>query len=495
MFKRVVLDKILQPITNLQLPITNYRLAAVPLRLETTMMTPILLLIAVLVAVLIAPRLLNSYKKPNGFAWNSPKWAENAVIYEVSVRHFSEAGTIAGVTEQLPRLKHLGVDIMWLMPIFPISKERGKGSLGSPYAVADYTAVNPDLGTLEDLRELVKAAHRLGIYVILDWVPNHTGWDHAWITEHKDWYQQRDGQIIDPIEPATGLPWGWTDVAALDYGNQAVHTAMIACMRYWLEAADIDGFRCDVAGPVPVSFWKKARKALNQPKELFMLSEWEEVAEHFDVCFEANYAWRFHKLQRSLVSGEKKAADFVDYLAADRAKFAPQGYHMIFTTNHDENAWNGTEQEMYGEALNTFTALCFTWEGMPLIFNGQEAGLNKRLAFFEPDKIDWSDMSHAEFLRHLAALHKSHPALRHGLAGGAVQILPVGDRRVLAFSRSVGDEHFVGVFNFCADQVLLSGFEMPHPKRRWKDGLTGAKQEINNRSTLKPWEFRLLIAD
>lgn len=265
---------------------------------------------------------------------NPEHWWSDANIYEVNIRQYSPEGTIAAFQTHLPRLKEMGVEILWLMPIFPISEEKRKGSLGSYYAVSDFTQVNPEFGTMEEMQALVEAIHALDMRVILDWVPNHTGWGHTWITTHPDFYTQDiEGNIIDPINPETGESWGWTDVADLNYNNQEMRAAMIEDMLYWVREVGVDGFRCDVAGEVPDDFWASASKALRSAnKEIFMLAEAEHPPHRNEGWFNMNYGWSFHHLMNDIAKGEKNALDIDTWLKEENSKY-DKGLYMQFLTN------------------------------------------------------------------------------------------------------------------------------------------------------------------
>ncbi len=367
-----------------------------------------------------APRTAKPATAPLEFSAAMPDWAKNANIYEVNIRQYTPEGTLKAFTRHLPRIHAMGVDILWLMPIFPVSQERRKGTLGSYYAVADFRQVNPEFGTMEDFKFLLQAAHNAGLRVILDWVPNHTGWDHPWISAHPEYYTQNaEGQIIDPIDPKTGKSWGWTDVADLNYANPDLRKAMISDMLFWVREVGVDGFRCDVASEVPDDFWREAIPVLRQAKpDLFMLAEAEHPPHRNEALFAMSYGWSFHHLMNQIAQGEKKAADVPQWLAEDRAKFR-KGYHMHFITNHDENSWNGTEFERMGDAVKAMAVLAFTLDGMPLIYSGQEAGFNRRLQFFEKDSIAWDNLPQWEpFYKTLLGLKHRNAALWNGAAGG-----------------------------------------------------------------------------
>ncbi len=358
-----------------------------------------------------------------------PDWTKNATIYEVNLRQYTREGTFNAFRRHLTRLEKLGVDILWLMPIYPIGEERRKGGMGSPYSVRDYRATNPDMGTRKDFRALVKDIHRHGMKIILDWVPNHSAFDNPWITAHPEWYtKDENGQITHPEGT------DWTDVADLNYDQPEMRKEMTTSMAYWVRQFDIDGFRCDVAGFVPNDFWKENNAALQNIKPLFLLAEWDDPALH-RAGFHMTYTWGFHHLLNQLAKGEKKAPDVVAYMQEERQKFQPGDYRMCFTTNHDENTWKGSIHERMGEAGDAMNVLAFTLFGMPLIYSGQEAGLQKRLSFFEKDEIDWSDLSKSGFYQTLLSLKHRNPALWNGRHGAPAEFFPTPNKDLLIFTR------------------------------------------------------------
>lgn len=431
-----------------------------------------------------------------------PEWAKNAVIYEVNLRQFSPEGDLKGFEAQLPRLKKLGVDILWLMPIFPISMEKRKAKdkvlvseikdpterkkyKGSPYAVQDFTKVNPDYGTNEEFKALMEKIHGMGMRVILDWVPNHTGWDHKWITENPEYYTKVDGKITDPINPETKEPWGWDDVADLNYDNQQMRKAMIADMKYWITDMNIDGFRMDVAHGVPNDFWKQCSDALFAAGNIFMLAEGEVPAQRNDGYFAADYGWSLHHLLNEVAQGKKKATDIVKWHEADLKKHT-RGYHMNFITNHDENSWNGTVEERMGDAADAMSIFTFTFEGMPLIYNGQEAPLKKRLEFFVADPIEWNGYPKTEFYQKLTGLKHSNKALLNGEDGGAVEYIETNDEDVLAYKREKDNSRVITILNFSkeAKEVEIDLGKM-----------AGAYSHVLNQgSTTLPADFKVSMA-
>ena len=385
------------------------------------------------------------------FRKQAPDWFKDAVIYEANIRQGTKKGTISEFIPQLSRLKQMGVDVVWLMPIYPISKVKRKGSLGSPYSVRDYKAVNPDLGTMEDFDRLVQTAHGLGMRVILDFVPNHTGWDHDWIRDHQDWYEKSADTIRHPFDK-NGKSTDWYDVAELDYNNQDMCNEMINCMKFWVKEHDIDGYRMDVADLVPNNFWEKVRPELQAIKPILMLSESEETPAHFESCFEINYGWRMHVFMNELAQGKAKVNEIDNLYRRFKTEYPADASQLLFITNHDENAWKGTEISRMGKAKNAMAAFAFTFEGVPLLYTGQEYENRKQLAFFEKDNLDYENFnrSHPEFYRKLIALKHRNKALWNSTFGGPVQKLAVEDKDnvVYAFQRFKEDSKVLAIFNF-----------------------------------------------
>lgn len=424
----------------------------------------------------------------------TPEWARQAVLYECNVRQFSEAGTLAAVTAQLPRLQSLGIRIVWLMPIYPIGVEKRKGTMGSPYSVRDYYAVNPELGTLDDLKELVQKAHGLGLKVILDWVPNHTAWDAVWMQKHPEYYTRYNGQFTPPLNER-GEPTDWTDVADLDYGNPDLRRSMIDAMQYWIRTADIDGYRVDMSGLVPKDFWDSVRPALDSIKPVFMLSEWQDEPGHFDHCFNANYGWKWKDVTKDIAAG-KQTAHSLDTLLGFLNGLYPEGYYqMYFTLNHDENTWNGTEKELYGPAADVFNVLAFTWQGIPMIYNGQEDDLNKRVKFFEKDAIRWKNYARTTFFQRLCALKNDNKALASGPHGGQLEKIPTNDDdHIYAFTREKNDDRVIVVLNLSKENRNVT--------LKLSSRLAGAYANVFATNTMqlttelslrmKPWEYLVL---
>ncbi len=376
-----------------------------------------------------------------------PEWTYGTVMYEVNVRQFSPEGTFKGVEAQLPRLKDLGVDILWLMPMYEIGTVERKGTLGSYYAISDYTKVNPEFGTMSDFDDLLAAAHAAGFKVILDWVANQTAPDHVWMEGRPADFYERDaaGNAI--------WEYDWTDTRSLNYENKAVWAAQDSCMRFWLDKG-VDGFRCDAAGEMPPKFWKAILPKMKQDyPEAYLLAEAEkpELSNPAET-FDATYAWELHHLLNELSQGKKTVSDLKDYIARD-AKNTPEAlFRLMFTSNHDENSWAGTEFERMGAYANACEVLCFTLpKGQPLIYTGQEIGLDRRLEFFEKDPIeDWSENVFTTFFKKLTALRHDNPALAPGGRGGqAVWLEAPAD--VVAFSREVKGNKVIVIASFAAE--------------------------------------------
>ena len=350
----------------------------------------------------------------------------------------------------------MGVDILWLMPVQPIGQVQRKGSLGSYYAVRDYTQVNPEFGTAADLRRLVAQAHELGMKLILDWVANHTAWDHAWTRTHKDWYKLNAAGEIFPVTFTNGPePEYWTDVVALNYQTPALWDAMIAAMAHWVRDADIDGFRCDVAGLVPTPFWNRARAELDAIKPMFMLAEWSEPDLH-EQAFDMTYGWDLTDVLRAVAKGQANASALRAWVRQPNPKHYPaSAYRMRYTSNHDVNSWHGHDGELYGPAFKAMAVLAATLPGMPLIYGGQEAGLQRRLAFFEKDGIDWNDLTLEGFCAGLLALKKNNQALWNGQYGGQAQVLELGTDRVFGFRRQKGGNTVTVVVNVSPEEQVV----------------------------------------
>ncbi|MEO6276336.1 MAG: alpha-amylase family glycosyl hydrolase [Roseateles sp.] len=386
-------------------------------------------------------------------------WSRQAVIYQVNVRQYSAEGTLAAVQADLPRLKELGVDILWLMPVQPIGKLNRKGTLGSYYSISDYTAVNPEFGSLADAKAFVAAAHGHGFKVILDWVANHTAWGHSWATTHKDWFKLNAKGEVYAVTFNEGQPSEehWDDVIALNYQSEALRDEMVDAMKFWVRETGLDGFRCDVASLVPTDFWVRARKELDAIKPMFMLAESDAVDLHTSGAFDMTYSWDLvDQVFKKIGKGEAGAPLLRDWLAKQPAGYPAHAYRMRFTSNHDFNSWHGTDAELYGDAYQALAVLTFTLPGMPLIYNGQESRLDKRLAFFEKDAIAWKRYELAGFYQQLIAFKHQHPALAAGQYGAPVTLLQA-PADVVAFERRLGTDAVRVAVNLSSKEQAWQG--------------------------------------
>ncbi len=416
-----------------------------------------------------------------------PAWSINANIYEVNTRQFTPEGTFAAFEEHLDRLQDLGVNILWFMPIQPIGEKNRKGTLGSYYSISNYTAINPEFGTMDDFRRVVDAIHERGMYVILDWVANHTAWDHHWTETHPHYFDlDEDGNFRPPNED-------WSDVIQLDYDNEELRDAMIAEMRFWIEDVGIDGFRCDVADYVPTDFWVRARAELESVKPVFMLAEAENPELHKEA-FEAGYGWRFHHILNDVAKGEKNVEAIDNYFFEYNAGNFPVGsYKMYFITNHDENSWAGTEFDRMGDGVEAFAVLTATVPGMVLLYNGQEAGFDRMLEFFEKDQIDWGDFKYHDFYKALLGLKARNKALWNGAHGGdIIRVNTCHDNQIFAFVREKdGDRVFV-VLNLAdeAHRPMLMGEQH---FGTYRELFTGEVQTFDRQMSieLEPWGYKV----
>ncbi len=417
------------------------------------------------------------------------EWSKNLTIYEVNLRHYTKSGTFKEFETHLPRLQSLGVGILWFMPIQPIGLKERKGTLGSYYSIKDYCAVDPQYGTIEEFTALVEKIHSMGMYVILDWVANHTSWDNDLTKTHRHYYTCNErGELKPPNKE-------WTDVVELNYKEPELRRYMVEAMKFWINRTDIDGFRCDMANLVPTDFWEFARKELDQVKPLFMLAEAEQ-RELLEGAFDAIYNWNlFHAMNR-IGKGESNAWDISTKLDYEIFQFPSHAYQLMFTSNHDENAWNGTELERLNYGLETFTVLYFTLTGIPLIYSGQEAANTKRLSIFEKDEIEWKDDKMFNLYSKLISLKKNTEALWSGPYGGGLVVFDTRNGgSTLSYMRKDDDCKILVILN-------LSGHEQfahLHDSR-----LEGYYHEIfTNQSfkiyddyyfRLKPWEYIVMVS-
>jgi alpha-amylase len=413
-------------------------------------------------------------------------WATDSNIYEVNLRQYTKEGSFHAFARHLPRLRDMGVEILWFMPITPISKLGRLGTLGSYYACSDYITTNPEFGSVEDFQWLVGQAHQMGFKVLIDWVANHTGRDHVWITEHPEFYRKNmDGQFYDAH--------GWADVVDLNFDSRLLQSAMIRAMRFWVETCDIDGFRCDMAMLVPLDFWKIARTELDLIKPLFWLAECEEIAYH--EVFDASYAWKW---LHGMETYWKKSGDIhglLQILHYYAQQFPPNALRAFFTTNHDENSHNGSEYERLGDSALPFAVFCCLYDGLPLIYSGQELPNKKRLLFFDKDEIAWDQSCKLhDFYKILLHLRKSSAALKStGLSSRAMNLSNTAGATVLSFLRRHQQEEVLVLLNLSSESqpVIITG-----------QTLAGSYKDVFNKNPdyisgqpllLKPWDYRVYV--
>ncbi len=433
---------------------------------------------------------------------------ESAVIYEANIRQYSPEGSFNAFTKDIPKLKTLGVKILWVMPVFPISETKRKATgdkfaseiknpeerkkyLGSYYAVTDFRKINPEFGNIEDFRKLVKTAHENGIYVILDWVPNHTGWDHVWISKHPEFYTKNaKGEITEPLKE-DGTPVGWSDVADLNYNNKNLRKTMISDMKYWIMNENIDGFRCDVAGSVPTDFWQEAIPELRKEKHIFMLAEAWEPELMKDHLFDMVYGWDTHHIMNAIAQGKKDVKAWDSRMEQIDTLYENNDILMNFTSNHDENSWNGSVFERMGDAAEVFAALTYTAPGIPLIYSGQEYNMHKRLKFFEKDTIDRNDEKFFNLYKKLGKLKNTCVAMNGGKnAAEYIRIKTSEDKNILAFQREKDKKKIWFIANLNKNPteftISLTG--------DFKNAFTGKEIKLAKDNILKfaPWEYLIL---
>ncbi len=417
-----------------------------------------------------------------------PAWSHNVSIYEVNTRQYTPEGTFKAFDEHIRELKDLGTGIVWFMPINPIGEKNRKGSLGSYYSIKDYKAVNPEFGTLDDFKETVRKIHEAGMYVIIDWVANHTSWDNVWVKEHPEFYTKDSlGNFVPPVAD-------WHDVIDLNYDNKELWKYMIDAMKYWIQECDIDGFRCDVAGMVPLDFWKSVRAELDTVKKVFMLAEAE--GPEFHEAFDMTYSWNLLHLMNDLAQGKTSVQSIRDYFIKENNTYPQDAYRMRFTTNHDENSWNGTVFERMGEAVETFDAFTCVISGMPLVYTGQEAGLNKRLKFFDKDTVEWKESKYRLLYTDLLNEKTKNRALWNGTEGGRMIPVKSSKGEVFAFVRKSGEDKVYAIFNL-SDKKVRTELESDQISGEYINPFSEKKTRIRSKEwlELKPWDYRILVAE
>lgn len=415
------------------------------------------------------------------------EWSHSTNVYEVNLRQYTPEGTCNAFLRELPRLKAMGVQTLWFMPLTPIAQKNKKGTLGSYYACSDYTAVNPEFGTLDDFKNLVSKAHEAGFKVILDWVANHTGWDHKWTKEHPDYY------LKDSATHDFKIASGMDDIIELDYSNPALRKAMTDAMKFWVKECDIDGFRCDLAFWVELDFWKEARAALDAIKPLFWLGEYDELEKpEYGEAFDASYTWTWMHRAKDFYQQHQPLDSLIKVLK-QYDDLGDSTMRAWFTTNHDENSWNGTEYEKYGDMAKALAVFSTTWNGIPLIYSGQELPNKKRLQFFEKDTIGWTGNNELQdFYSTLLALHSSNPALRAGDSNARTVILKTSaPGKVLAFLRQNRGSEVLVVLNLSAANDLHFEITDDRVKGNFSNVFSGAANDFTAEKSfeMQAWEY------
>lgn len=411
-----------------------------------------------------------------------PKWSYSANIYEVNLRQYTFEGTFRAFSKHLSRLKDMGVKILWFMPVTPISDIGRLGTLGSYYAVKNYTDTNPEFGTVDDFRNLVEDAHELGFKIIIDWVANHSGNDHHWVTEHPEFYRYTDDNQLHH-------PHGWTDVAQLNYDNPDLREAMIGAMKFWLKECDIDGYRCDMAHLVPLDFWEHAKKKLSKVKSnLFWLGECEKPEYH--AVFDATYTWRWMHASEEFYHKRMNLQALLTVLYKSVTEFPGEAFRTYFTTNHDENSWNGTEFEKYGDAAQLMAVFSGTWNGIPMVYSGQEIPNKKRLKFFEKDVIEWDgNFELHNFYKTLLILKSSNKSLRAGDTAVLTKIIShPDDHEVFSYLRKNKEDEVLVILNFSPAEI---SFQVKKVHGVFRNVFGGSDMNFDREDhvPLNPWGF------
>jgi glycosidase len=417
-----------------------------------------------------------------------PEWSKNSVLYEVNVRQYTPEGTLNAFAEHLPRLKALGVDVLWFMPTFPVGILNKKGELGSYYSVKDYMDVNPAFGTIDDLKAIIKKTHELGMYVMLDWVPNHTSWDNKLAVDHPDWYiKDKTGKFTPPIG------FDWTDVIQLDWSKQGLQDYMLNAMKFWVNLG-VDGFRVDYPKNTPIEFWAKVKTELTAIKPVLLLAETEDT-KFLEKGFDMNYAWEMHHLMNSVAQGKDSVNKLVKYYDKAMSSYPENVYRLQFLTNHDENSWAGTIDSLMGDAQKAFATLIFTGPGVPLIYSGQEVCLNKKLKFFVRDTIKWDTCSLTGFYKSLISLKKQNKALWNGDFGGPmIKITTNKDNKIFAYYREKAGNRVVVFLNFSRKSVAVKPV-LKDLNGDYSDYLAGLKTvfPLTDSLRLEPWGYKVFI--
>ena len=417
--------------------------------------------------------------------------AANAVIYELNVRQLTPEGTFKAAIPHLETLRRMGIDIIWVMPPYPIGEVNRKGESGSYYSIRDYCAINPEFGTMADFDEFVARAHESGMRVILDWVANHTARDARWLDEKPaDWYERNeDGTPL--------IPFDWTDTAKLNYANHDVWQGQLDAMLFWVRKHKIDGFRCDMAMLVPLEFWQFVTAELRALRpDIFMLAEAEGV-EFFDKAFDACYAWKLHHLLCDIAKSRCRVDVLRNYIYEDLAAYPADALRMMFTSNHDENSWNGSEFSRFGDAADAMAVATFLLPStLPLVYTGQEFGYDHSFAFFEHDPLpDIEPNAFTDLYRRLAELRHSNPALWSGEQRGEfIEIHNNAQDCMLSFVRKSGENTVLCLLNI-SPYTIQADFDTGIYAGDYTDALNGSPYVLPPHidTYFAPWEYKILI--
>ena len=416
-----------------------------------------------------------------------PEWAYDATIYELNTRQLTLEGTFQAAETVLPTLRENGIDIIWVMPCQPIGVITRKGTLGSYYSIIDYCAINPEFGTRADFEHFLAKAHNLGFKVILDWVANHTAPDSEW-TKNEGWhYRDSLGNLM--------VQYDWTDISKLDYHNQDMRNEMLKAMHWWMDSIGIDGFRCDVAGEVPTDFWNWAMADLRKTHpDMFTLAEDEDKAQELtESAFDMYYGWTLHHLMNEVAQGKQSVEDLWNYFAKADTIIRPEAIRMNFISNHEENSWNGTEQERMGDAVNLFAAFTYIVPGMPMIYTGQLSGNHHRLEFFEKDLIDTDETyAQAALYRRLNTLREENKVLFSPEKGAPMVRIPANNENIFACVRACPCGHAVIAVMNMSDHEQTVTLDLAEHAGVYKC-LGGHEHQLERAQsfTLAPWKFKI----
>ena len=430
-------------------------------------------------------KLTQGQEEEDSWVKNPPLWSKSANVYEVNIRQYTPEGTFRAFMPHLERLQELGVDILCFMPIHPIGELHRKGELGNFYSVKDYRSINPEFGNLEDFKNVVKKVHALNMKVIIDWVPNCTAWDNPF-TSNTNWYVlDESGDFVSPPES------DWDDVIQLDFSNNEMRQTMIDAMKYWIESCNIDGFRCDLAGRIPLEFWVECRKQLDKLKDIFFLAEWDEPWCH--NAFDVTYARDIHSAINEVAKGNKSLKDLIALIELENTRYERSAYRIHFTTDHYENSLKGTVRERMGNGGEAYFLLSSTIPGMPMIYNGQEAGLNRRLKLYEKDEINWRDLSHSVFFKKILALKHDHSSLWNGEFGGKLVFNESDNEHVIFFSRISENDNIHVIINLSSQpqKISLDEFKINKWDHEVLDGVSINISSDGIAVMLQPWGYSI----